>query len=145
MSEIKAKFCGLSSASGHGRPEKLSDLSSPSKRYLAKYKHLYAFFWVKALVWLGSSLSGVRSFPKLARGEAGYQLYKVQNGIEPSDWKAMATVDSGIQEIRIHVRNEYRVIYVWQSSRKPSMCCMPSKKDTEKDEKRHHSPVALGT
>jgi phage-related protein len=63
-------------------------------------------------VWLGASLSNVRSFPKAARGEAGYQLYKIQNGIEPSDWKMMPAVGSGVQEIRIHAGNEYRIMYV---------------------------------
>jgi phage-related protein len=67
---------------------------------------------VKPLVWLGLSLDEVRSFPPEARRESGYQLYKVQVGLEPSDWKTLPTIGPGVREIRIHTGNEYRVIYV---------------------------------
>jgi len=68
---------------------------------------------VKVLKFLGSALEDLRAFPEPARREAGYQLDKVQNGQAPSDWKPMATVGKGVQEIRI--RDEagvFRVIYV---------------------------------
>lgn len=67
---------------------------------------------MKALVWLGSSLADVRSFPDDARREIGYQLYKVQVGLEPSDWKALPNLGSGVQEIRVYLGNEFRVIYL---------------------------------
>lgn len=35
----------------------------------------------------GGSLDDLRDFPEEARREADYQLNKVQNGEEPSDWK----------------------------------------------------------
>ena len=54
----------------------------------------------------------VRAFPSDARSEVGYQLYKLQEGLEPSDWKPMPSVGIGVQEIRVHTGNEYRVIYV---------------------------------
>ena len=44
--------------------------------------------------------------------EAGYQLFRVQIGLEPSDWKSMTSIGTGVREIRIHVRDEFRVIYV---------------------------------
>lgn len=68
---------------------------------------------LKDLDFRGSALADLRSFPILARREAGYQLDRVQNGLEPGDWKPMATIGSGVQEIRI--RDEagiFRVIYV---------------------------------
>lgn len=40
-------------------------------------------------------------------------MHKVQQGLEPSDWKPMTTVGSGVREIRI--RDEagaFRVLYV---------------------------------
>jgi phage-related protein len=43
---------------------------------------------------------------------AGYQLWRVQLGVEPSDWKVMPTVGSGVQEIRIRTEVEHRVLYV---------------------------------
>ena len=67
---------------------------------------------MKPLVWLGSSLEEVRSFSDEARREIGYQLYKVQDGLEPSDWKPIPSLAPGVQEIRVHTENEYRVLYV---------------------------------
>jgi phage-related protein len=36
----------------------------------------------------------------------------VQQGLAPTDWKAMKEVGPGAMEIRIHVLGEWRVIYV---------------------------------
>ena len=36
----------------------------------------------------------------------------MQTGLDPSDWKPMNTIGANVREIRIHVRDEYRVIYV---------------------------------
>jgi phage-related protein len=41
----------------------------------------------KPLIWLGSSRSALRNFPDDARRVAGFQLRRVQQGIEPNDWK----------------------------------------------------------
>lgn len=68
---------------------------------------------MKALKFRGSALDDLRDFPISARREAGYQLDRVQNEQAPTDWKPMATVGKGVQEIRI--RDEagaFRVIYV---------------------------------
>lgn len=67
---------------------------------------------VKALLWVGRSREDIRAFAKDARQRAGFELYQVQHGLGPSDWKPMPTVGSGVQEIRIHTRLEHRVIYV---------------------------------
>ena len=66
----------------------------------------------KPISWLGSSLENLRAFPEDARRSAGYQLARVQQGLEPSDWKPMATVGMGVMEIRVHTRLEHRVFYV---------------------------------
>lgn len=68
---------------------------------------------MKELVFLGDSLERLRDFPEAARKEAGVQLHKVQQGLEPSDWKPMASVGQGMREIRI--RDEagaFRVLYI---------------------------------
>ena len=68
---------------------------------------------VKQLKFMGSSLNDLCKFPKDARREAGYQLDRVQNGLEPEDFKPMSDVGSGAQEIRI--KDEagiFRVLYV---------------------------------
>jgi phage-related protein len=67
---------------------------------------------LKPLRWLGSARAAVRAFPPNARRDAGYQLYRVQEGHESSDWKPMPRVGAGVREIRIHADGEYRVLYL---------------------------------
>jgi phage-related protein len=66
----------------------------------------------KPLRWLGDSLNAVRAFPPAARHRVGTELRYVQEGEMPSDWKPMAGVGSGVNEIRVHLGGEYRVLYV---------------------------------
>ena len=67
----------------------------------------------KPLEFRGSSLADLRTFPASARREAGFQLDRVQNGKFPHDWKPMASIGSGVNEIRIRDENgAFRVIYV---------------------------------
>jgi len=66
----------------------------------------------KPLVWVGATLDRLRGLPAAARREGGYQLYRVQLGLDPADWKPMRTVGPGVIEIRIHAGGEYRVFYV---------------------------------
>lgn len=67
---------------------------------------------MKTLKFVGSSLDDLREFPLEARREAGFQLDAIQRGLDPSDWKPMQNIGSGVREIRIHVLGEWRVIYV---------------------------------
>ncbi len=70
---------------------------------------------MKRLEFLGDALDQVRDFPEGARKEAGVQLHKVQQGLDPSDWKPMPTIGPGVREIRIwDDRGTFRVIYVAQ-------------------------------
>ena len=67
----------------------------------------------KPLYFVGTALEDLRAFPRVPRREAGYQLDRVQFGLDPSDWKPMPTVGRGVREIRIrHSQGQYRVIYV---------------------------------
>jgi len=66
----------------------------------------------KLLQWLASSRSDVRAFPRDARRLAGVQLRRVQQGLDPADWKAMPGIGPGVREIRIHTALEHRVLYV---------------------------------
>ncbi|WP_341668720.1 type II toxin-antitoxin system RelE/ParE family toxin [Alcaligenes sp. SDU_A2] len=53
------------------------------------------------------------SFPVHARRQAGFQLGKVQAGLEPEDWKPFDEVGAGTREIRIwELGGAFRVIYV---------------------------------
>jgi phage-related protein len=67
---------------------------------------------VKALRFVGTSLEDLARFPDEARRAAGFELWQVQNGLDPSDWKPMNGIGAGTSEIRIHVGGEWRVIYV---------------------------------
>jgi phage-related protein len=68
---------------------------------------------MKKLIWMGSSREDLRSFPKEARREMGYQLEHVQEGLEPDDWKPMSTVGSGVRENRIRESSgAFRCIYL---------------------------------
>jgi phage-related protein len=45
-------------------------------------------------------------------GTAGHQLWQVQLGLTPTDYRPMPLVGAGCYEIRIHHGGEFRVIYV---------------------------------
>jgi phage-related protein len=66
----------------------------------------------KPLYWLGDSLDRVRDFAPEARVRAGFELREVQQGNQPDDWKPMSAVGPGVNELRIHAKGEYRVLYV---------------------------------
>jgi phage-related protein len=67
---------------------------------------------VKPIVWCGDSLRRLRDFPEDARRESGHQLNRVQQGLEPKDWKPMSIIGAGVREVRIHREGEFRVLYV---------------------------------
>jgi phage-related protein len=68
---------------------------------------------MKPVVFLGDSLGRVRAFPERARRNAGFQLDRVQRGLDPDDWKPMAAIGSGVREIRVRdATGAYRVVYV---------------------------------
>ena len=67
---------------------------------------------LKRIVWHGDSLERIRSFPSVARQDAGFELERVQRNLEPRDWKPMNAAGAGVVEIRVHAGGEYRVFYV---------------------------------
>jgi len=67
---------------------------------------------LRPVEFLGNSLSQLRRFPAVARRVAGFQLDRIQRGLNPLDWKPMPAIGPGVHEIR--VRDEagaFRVIY----------------------------------
>ena len=48
-----------------------------------------------------SGLSALRAFPADARRDAGFELRRVQQGLDPDDWKPMRSIGPGVREIRI--------------------------------------------
>jgi phage-related protein len=68
---------------------------------------------MKEIRWVGSAYDDLLAIPKEARKEAGFQLGKVQAGLEPADWKPFDDAGSGTKEIRIRDASSiYRVMYV---------------------------------
>ena len=68
---------------------------------------------MKPVYFVGSSRDDLRELPDDARETTGHQLFKVQQGKEPDDWKPMPTVGIGVNEIRVQDESgSYRVLYV---------------------------------
>ena len=67
---------------------------------------------IKRVEWLGDSRERVREFSDDARKGIGFELWEVQQGNEPSDWKPMPSIGLGVNEIRVRAGNAYRLIYV---------------------------------
>jgi phage-related protein len=67
---------------------------------------------IKPVVWLGSSRGDVRTFPGDARLKVGHELFQVQQGLTPSDWKPMQSVGPGVVELRVYTGRAFRVVYV---------------------------------
>jgi phage-related protein len=67
---------------------------------------------MKSVRFLGNSLKALREFPADARHDAGYQIDKVQRGLQPDDFKPMLGIGKGVEEIRIWDESgTYRVVY----------------------------------
>ena len=67
---------------------------------------------MKPARFLGDSRKVLREFPKPARQQAGYQLERLQMGIQANDSKPMPSIGKGVEEVRIWAESgTYRVIY----------------------------------
>ncbi len=67
----------------------------------------------KEMRWVGSAHDDLVDFPAVPRRDAGFQLSKVQSGLEPDDWKPYDEVGAGTREIRLRDGSgTFRVIYV---------------------------------
>lgn len=68
---------------------------------------------MKPVEFRGSSLDDLRAFPSTARRECGFQIDRVQRGLDPLDWKPFKTIGPGVNEIRIKdAEGEFRTMYV---------------------------------
>ncbi|EYU13713.1 type II toxin-antitoxin system RelE/ParE family toxin [Photorhabdus aegyptia] len=67
----------------------------------------------KRLSFIDSSLDDLRSFPEDAKQDIGFQLDRIQQGLEPDDWKPLTIVGVGVREIRVRDENGiYRAMYI---------------------------------
>jgi len=68
---------------------------------------------MKSVVWVGSSKSDLKALPAAAIDDLGHQLFRVQCGLEPDDWKPMPSVGPGVREIRVRdASGAFRTIYL---------------------------------
>ena len=68
---------------------------------------------VKPIRFLGTTREDLAQLPEAARRRAGHELFLVQTGREPADFKPMPSIGVGVCEIRIRVQpGAFRVIYV---------------------------------
>ncbi len=68
---------------------------------------------MKRLSFFAGSRNDYMDFPASIRNKAGFQLDRVQRGLDPEDWKPMTSIGSGVKEVRL--RDEtgaFRVVYV---------------------------------
>ena len=68
---------------------------------------------MKQVSFLGDALARISDFPLQARKETGFQLDRVQRGLDPEDWKPMTGIGSGVREIRVREPSgAFRIIYL---------------------------------
>lgn len=68
---------------------------------------------MKNVIFKGTSLQDIRSFEQNARREVGFQIDKLQHGLNPTDYKPMPSIGKGVREIRVRDNTgAYRVIYI---------------------------------
>jgi phage-related protein len=82
----------------------------PNVAYICEIRHSPS---VKAVIWMGGSREDLKLFPDAAQNSLGFELYRVQCGLDPMDWKPLKTVGAGVKEIR--VRDEagiFRMVYL---------------------------------
>ncbi|MDV6271162.1 type II toxin-antitoxin system RelE/ParE family toxin [Rhodococcus globerulus] len=62
---------------------------------------------------MGSALDDLRDLPADVQDDLGYQIGRVQLGLDPDDWKPMKDVGAGCREIRVRTSDgAFRTFYV---------------------------------
>jgi len=68
---------------------------------------------IRPIAWSGSSFDDLLRFPEDIRKDAGYQLHRLQAGLEAADWKPMPEIGRGVAEVRLRSgAGAYRIIYL---------------------------------
>jgi len=63
---------------------------------VSRRKRLYS-----DLYWVGNSKRELQKCPKTIKKRIGFQLLKLQNGLQPDDFKSITSVGQGVYEIRV--------------------------------------------
>ncbi|MEM1118068.1 MAG: type II toxin-antitoxin system RelE/ParE family toxin [Bacteroidota bacterium] len=68
---------------------------------------------LKPVEWARPALHAARALPSGARRELGFQLDRVQRGLNPNDFKPIKAVGAGVYEIRVRDEGRaFRSFYV---------------------------------
>ena len=68
---------------------------------------------LRPIAWMGSAFADLLSFPEGIRKDAGYQLHRLQAGLEAADWKPMSEIGKGVAEVRLRDNSgAYRILYL---------------------------------
>jgi phage-related protein len=82
----------------------------PDIAYVCEIRHDIA---MKPVIWMGGSREDLKGFPEAVQASMGFELYRVQCGLEPKDWKPMTSVGAGVREIRVRDQlGIFRTIYL---------------------------------
>lgn len=77
------------------------------------YEYSYNKHLVKPVWFIGTARMDLAGFPEPARRRAGHELYMVQAGRKPENYKPIPSVGPGTYEVRIRDESgAYRVMYV---------------------------------
>jgi phage-related protein len=83
------------------------------RTYLPIYAQFSIIERMKAIIWMGSSKVDLKAFPAAVMDDMGHQLFRVQCGLEPDDWKPMTTIGIGVKEIRVKdTAGIFRTVYL---------------------------------
>jgi phage-related protein len=67
---------------------------------------------MKEIRFLGDTVKRIGEFPYPVLLRCLHELDRVRHGLDPSNWKPMKTVGSGVREVRIQAASAYRILYV---------------------------------
>ena len=68
---------------------------------------------IAAIAWEGNSREVLQSFPGGVRQNLGFQLWQLQQGERPADYRPLPSIGSGVFELRDQdERAWYRVVYL---------------------------------
>jgi phage-related protein len=72
---------------------------------------------LKPVMFWGTAKDDLSTFPDDAKFTAGFQIYRVQQGLAPMSWKPMNDIGPGTYEIRVSDESgAFRVVYVTKFS-----------------------------
>ena len=88
---------------------------------------------LKPIEFRGSTLNGLRAFPHAARQEAGHQLHRVQEGLDPDELEAYGYGRAGRSRDTHTGRGMAHFgCFMSLGSRKPFTCCTAFRKGRRK-------------